>query len=227
MRERARPNQLSESGPGPVARTGLAPAGVTSDWRRRLPRLDGTLVTLRGLESEDAIPLFAMLSTEEVGRFISPPPTTLDGFRRFISWAGAEQLAGRHLCFAVVARDLNAAVGLFQVRALEPTFDTAEWGFAFGSPYWGSGMFLDAARLVVAFIIESLGVHRLEARAAMVNGRGNAALRKLGAVQEGVLRRSLLRGGRYLDQILWTILADEWPGARELSGSSSDRHHRS
>ncbi|MDE3153994.1 MAG: GNAT family N-acetyltransferase, partial [Acidobacteriota bacterium] len=52
--------------------------------------------------------------------------------------------------------------------------------------------------------------HRLEARAAVRNGRGNGALRKLGAVQEGVLRRSFLRHGEYLDQVLWTILADEW-----------------
>ena len=51
------------------------------------------------------------------------------------------------------------------------------------------------------------GTHRLEARAALQNGRGNGALRKVGAVQEGVLRRSFLRNGEYLDQALWTILA--------------------
>jgi RimJ/RimL family protein N-acetyltransferase len=42
------------------------------------------------------------------------------------------------------------------------------------------------------------------------NGRGNGALRKLGAVEEGILRRSFLRHGRYHDQVLWAILADEW-----------------
>ena len=55
-----------------------------------------------------------------------------------------------------------------------------------------------------------IGVHRLEARAAVQNGRGNGALRKVGALQEGILRKSFLRNGEHLDQVLWTILADDW-----------------
>ena len=54
------------------------------------------------------------------------------------------------------------------------------------------------------------GAQRLEARAAVANGRGNGTLRKIGAVQEGVLRRSFLRNGQYHDQVLWSILAEDW-----------------
>jgi ribosomal-protein-serine acetyltransferase len=60
------------------------------------------------------------------------------------------------------------------------------------------------------FAFETVGVHRLEARAAVRNGRGNGALRKLGAVQEGILRKSFLRSGEYLDQMLWTVLDEDW-----------------
>ena len=91
---------------------------------------------------------------------------------------------------------MTTAIGLFQVRQLEPDFATAEWGFALGSAFWGTGMFMDGARMVVDFAFETLGVRRLEARAAVANGRGNGALRKLGAVQEGVLRRSFLKNGQ-------------------------------
>jgi RimJ/RimL family protein N-acetyltransferase len=63
---------------------------------------------------------------------------------------------------------------------------------------------------VLRFVFETVGVHRLEARAAVQNARGNAALRKLGAVQEGILRRSFLRNGQYMDQALWSILAEDW-----------------
>ena len=86
---------------------------------------------------------------------------------------------------------MDTAIGIFQVRQLEPGFATAEWGFAIGSAFWGTGMFLDGAQLVVNFAFDVIGTHRLEARAAVKNGRGNGALRKLGATQEGVLRRSL------------------------------------
>ena len=181
-----------------------------SDWRQGLPVLTGAMVTLRELRLSDAPALLAMLSTEEVARFISPPPTTVEGFERFIAWTHRERAAGNYVCFAVVPHGMDSAIGIFQVRQLEPGFATAEWGFALGSAFWGSGAFLDGAKLVVDFAFESIGAHRLEARAAVANGRGNGALRKIGAVQEGVLRKSFLRNGEYLDQTLWTILDDDW-----------------
>jgi RimJ/RimL family protein N-acetyltransferase len=183
---------------------------ISSDWRQALPVMAGTKVTLRELEVTDAPSLFSMLTPEEVSRFISPPPTTVEGFERFIAWAQAERAAGRYTCFAVVPHGMQTAIGLFQVRQLEPGFATAEWGFAIGSAFWGTGMFMDAAEMVVNFAIDTLKVLRLEARAAVANGRGNGALRKLGAVQEGVLRRSFLKNGQFLDQMLWSILSEEW-----------------
>ena len=54
---------------------------TTSDWKQALPVLTGSMVTLRELRLSDAPSLFAMLSTEEVARFISPPPTTVQGER--------------------------------------------------------------------------------------------------------------------------------------------------
>lgn len=206
------------------ARTLLAEAAsasaVTTDWRRGLPDLHGVKVKLRELRLSDAPSLLAMLATEEVARFISPPPTTVEGFERFIAWSHRERAAGNYVCYAVVPAGTDTAVGLFQVRQLEPGWGTAEWGFAIGSPYWGTGLFVEGARLVVDFTFDLLGVHRLEARAAVQNGRGNGALRKLGAVQEGVLRRSFLRNGEYLDQVLWTILDEDWRRAKAVWGDT-------
>jgi ribosomal-protein-alanine N-acetyltransferase len=183
---------------------------TTSDWKDALPVLTGSSFTLREMRLEDAPSLLAMLTTEEVARFISPPPTTVEGFERFILWAQRERQAGNYACFAVVPTGCTTAVGIFQLRALEPGFGTAEWGFAIGSPFWGTGIFAEGARMVVDFAVDVLDTHRLEARAAVANGRGNGALRKLGAVQEGVLRRSFERNGVYHDQVLWGIVADDW-----------------
>jgi ribosomal-protein-alanine N-acetyltransferase len=183
---------------------------VSTDWKTGLPVLTGARMTLRELRVSDAPALLAMLSTEEVSRFISPPPTTVEGFERFIMWANRERAAGNYACFAVVPHGMDTAVGLFQIRQLEPGWGTAEWGFALGSAFWGTGLFTEGSELVLKFVFETIGVHRLEARAAVQNGRGNGALRKLGAVQDGVLRKSFLRNGEYMDQALWSILADDW-----------------
>jgi ribosomal-protein-alanine N-acetyltransferase len=194
------------------------PEVITTDWRRVLPVLTGLGITLRELEASDAPSLLAMLTTEEVSRFISPPPTSVEGFQRFIEWTRRQRAAARSVCFAVVPDGMTAAIGLFQVRSLEPGFATAEWGFAIGSAFWGTGAFVEGARLVVDFAIDTVGVHRLEARAVVQNGRGNGALRKIGAVQEGVLRRSFLKNGEYLDQALWSILDRDWRQAKAVWG---------
>ncbi len=195
-----------------------------TDWRQGLPVLNGEKVTLRELRLSDAASLLAMLATEEVARFISPPPTTVEGFERFIAWTHRERAAGNYACFAMVPHGMDTAIGIFQVRQLEPGFVTAEWGFAIGSPFWGTGLYADGAKLVVSFAFDTLGAHRLEARAAVQNGRGNGALRKIGALQEGTLRKSFLRNGEYLDQILWTILDEDWNRTREARVSGERIH---
>jgi ribosomal-protein-alanine N-acetyltransferase len=186
----------------------LAATTVTTDWRQRLPTLSGSVTRLRELTLSDAPSLFAMLSTEEVSRFISPPPTSVEGFERFIAWTARQRAAGEYACFAVTVK--GTAIGIFQIRRLDADFSTAEWGFAIGSPFWGTGVFEDAATMAVTFAFDMIGVHRLEARAAVRNSRGNGALGKLGAVQEALLRKSLLRNGEYLDQVLWSIVDDDW-----------------
>jgi RimJ/RimL family protein N-acetyltransferase len=192
---------------------------VASDWRNGLPTLTAGDVSLRELRASDAPALFAALTSDQVSRFISPPPSSVEAFERFIAWTIRQRQSGQYVCFAVVTADSDTAIGIFQVRSLEPAFGTAEWGFALASEFWGTGIFVEGAKLIVDFAFEVLGVHRLEARAALKNGRGNGALRKLGAVQEGVLRRSFARNGEYMDQALWTILHDEWIQAKTVWGN--------
>ena len=183
---------------------------TSSDWQKRLPVLKGKQVTLRELRASDAPSLLALLTTEEVARFISPPPTTVEGFEKFIAWTHQQRTAGTYVCYAVTLQGFDTAIGIFQVRQHDANFATAEWGFVLGSPFWGTGVFKESADLVMEFVFDTLGVHRLEARAAVLNGRGNGALLKMGAVQECVLRKSFVRRDESLDQVLYAILEDDW-----------------
>jgi [ribosomal protein S5]-alanine N-acetyltransferase len=186
-----------------------APA-TRQDWRDGLPTLHGSMITLRELRLSDATALLASLSSAEVTRLISPPPPTVDGFEKFIAWSTRQRQEGKSIAYGVTLHGSDTVIGLFQVRSIESGFGVAEWGFALGSEFWGSGIFMDAARLVLDFSFDSLRVHRMEARAVVRNGRGNGALQKLGMVQEAILRRSFLRNGVYLDQACWALMADTW-----------------
>ncbi|MBQ00699.1 MAG: hypothetical protein CL477_08435 [Acidobacteria bacterium] len=156
-----------------------------------------------------------MLSSAKVEEFISPAPATLDEARAFIDWTHRARRAGRYICFGIVPQGQTDAIGIFQIWPVEQTFRTAEWGFAIGHRYWGSGLFIECARLVADFAFETLGTARIEGRAAIENERGNAALRKLGAEPEGLLRRCFeCSGGVVRDHILWALLDDDWRRVR-------------
>src|SRR3981189_2377651 len=97
---------------GPSTANGI----VTSDWRESLPMLGGASVTLRELRASDAPSLFALLTTEEVARFISPPPSSVAGFEQFIAWTLRQRSAGAYACFAVTIDATDTAIGIFQLR---------------------------------------------------------------------------------------------------------------
>ena len=193
-----------------TASPALAPT-ATTPWQHGLPVLRGQRLTLRELRLEDGPALLPVITAPEVTRFMSPPPEAPNWFATFIAATARERKAGRYAGFAIVPHGEDAPVGLVQIRQLEPGFSTAEWGIALGSAWWGKGLFEDAGHLILAFAFQTLGVHRLEARVAAQNARGNAAVGKLGAAAEGLLRRALRTAdGTTHDQILWAWLNDEW-----------------
>lgn len=186
-------------------------------WRNVPPVLRRAGVMLREAAPADAPALLASLTRTDVTRVTGLVPASIDSMERGLEAGRVQRLLGHEICFAVVPADRRSPVGLFRVRATEPGFGTAEWEFALAPECWGGGLFFHAAPLVVDFAFAILGAHRLEARTALHNVRGAGALRKLGAVQEAVLRQSLWNASGAGDQALWTIAADAW---RSRSGRS-------
>jgi len=194
----------SVAGPGPDSLVGPSPG-----WCLQMPELRTAGVRLRELVHADAEPLVRLVATPDVGRYMQAPPDTAAGFRQFIAWGHAQRAAGQFACLGVVPDACDHAVGIFQLHRVDQTFSIAEWGFALGRPYWGTGLFGRGARLFLDFAFDTVGVRRLEARAAQANVRANAALRKLGAAREGAMKRSFLLGGEYHDDYLWSLLAED------------------
>jgi RimJ/RimL family protein N-acetyltransferase len=188
-------------------------------WRGNLPVLAGRLVALREPVPDDAGGLFDLLSVSDASTFGLPTPITESAVRALIERAVSDRAGGLALTYVVTLHATGAIAGLVQVRQLEPTFETAEWEVTLAPSARGTGAFLETGRLVGSFVFDAVGVRRLECRVTIQNGRANGALRKMGAVEEGVLRRSFRRGGQYLDQVLWSVLRDEWGEPRPPSGA--------
>ncbi len=188
------------------------------DWRKGLPVLTDGAVTLRELVTTDAAALLEHVAKTAVAQYMPVSPTDLAGFEHFIRWTRIRRRQGRHACFGLVPPGRIAPVGLLQLWSVDASFRTAELGFAVDDCYWGTGLFQAGARLLLDFAFSELRVARLEARAVYVNGRGNGALQKLGATREAVLRAGFQKGNVVEDYVMWSILAQEWPGLRSESG---------
>lgn len=184
-------------------------------WRQGLPTLRSHHVVVRELEDTDAASLLLMIGHPDVARFLGTPPSSVEGFEAFVRWTHRRRAEGAYACFGIVPADRTHAVGFVQVRALEADFRTAEWGFALGRPYWGSGLFAEAATRVIGFAFDVLGVQRLQARSARDNHRCHAALRRLGARRLAVLRDAFETDGHYQDELVWGLRAADWPVPRQ------------
>jgi len=179
-------------------------------WRTELPVLVGRSVTLREPTHGDAAAIAALLALDDASRF-GVDDRGLDGsVLSLIDRAIAERFAGRGFTYVVTLTATKAIVGLLQVRQLDPAFEAAEWECTLATSARGTGVFLESARLAGSLTFGTVGAHRLEARVLLQNGRANGALRKLGAVQEGILRRSIRRNDEYVDQVLWAVLKEDW-----------------
>ena len=183
---------------------------VGGPWTERIAPLCGDLASVREVTASDVPTLFELLTDPAVSLHLSTPPPTVEAFAGFVTWAHRQREAGKGVCFGIVPHGLDAAVGIIQIRALDRDFFNAEWGFALGAAFWGTGVFLEAANLVAGFAFGTLGAHRIEARAVCHNGRGNAALQKLGAQPEARLEQSFCKAGRRDRQFLWTLREEDW-----------------
>jgi RimJ/RimL family protein N-acetyltransferase len=180
------------------------------DWRKELPTIASRLVALREPRADDLGPLLDLLSIADAVRFGINEPVTEESVRAFIGRAQHERGAGLSFTYVIALCATRTIVGLAQVRGLDPSFEAAEWEMALAPSARGTGVFLDAARLLGSFAFGSVGAHRLECRVVVEDGRANGALNKLGAVREGILRRSVRCGGTYHDQVLWSMLEADW-----------------
>jgi len=179
-------------------------------WRNALPPLNGRAVTLREPVTQDLGPLVELLSVGDATHFGLDEPVSDVGVLELIDRFARERASGLAFTYVIVLAPARTIVGLVQVRQLDPSFEAAEWECTIAPSFRGTGIFLETARLVGSFAFGAIGTHRLEARVLLQHGRANGALRKLGAVQEGVLRRSVRRADDYFDQVLWSLLKEDW-----------------
>ena len=199
---------------------------MLDQWTDGVPPLHGDLTTLREVASSDVYTLFTLFSDPAVTAYMAPPPPTLAKFAGFVEWSHQQRAQGHGICFGIVPGGMTAAVGILQLR-LEPTLPGAEWGFVLSAHFWSTGVFSDAASVLMDFAFTVMRVERLEARIATRNRRAHIAVQKLGARLESTLAESSPQGIPRDPESVWTLREDEWRNrARDPRLSAYDSSQR-
>lgn len=200
-----------EAGQRPMPAEPRPAAGLAGDWRAMLPLLSSHDVTLREPVAGDALSLLTALSDQDLGGLLPElPAPSASGFEAAIEQLRAGRRAGTMRCWAVVTAEAGAPIGLVGLRSLDHSGTTVEGLAVIADEFRGSSAFQVAARLALTCFFRAMGGQRIEFRVDVRNGRANGALRKLGARQEGVLRRARRSGEDFHDQVLWAIVATDW-----------------
>lgn len=113
---------------------------------------------------------------------------------------------------------LIGAVGLELASDDQPfAKHRGELGYWIGVSYWGNGYATEAARAMIAYGFESLGLSRIYAQHMSSNPASGRILTKLGMTNEGMLRQHHKRFGSMHDMHQYGILRDEWEASRRAS----------
>src|SRR4030095_677034 len=102
---------------------------MSQSWRSALPILSGSCVTVREICESDAVPLYRATASPELREFVKAPPSSVEGFGRFIARSRSERAAGRGGAFAIIPAGDTSPVGLFQINVFEDRKSVVEWGF--------------------------------------------------------------------------------------------------
>jgi RimJ/RimL family protein N-acetyltransferase len=134
----------------------------------------------------------------------------------YISAALRERDAGRALPFVTVKLPGGKIVGCTRFGNYAPEHLRVEIGWTWLEPSaQGSGLNTEAKYLMLRHAFEQLKCRRVEFKTDVNNARSRAALRKIGAREEGLLRAHMQTGnGRSRDTVYSSIIASEWPSLR-------------
>src|SRR5450755_1614678 len=197
---------------GVRAGAGIMP-GVSNDLWWAMPVLAGRLIRLEPLALEHAPGYLTAAGTgeeaAEVFRWMSPPggavarPVTLEDATRHIADAQIDAATG----------EFAGATSFYEVNpALRALGIGHTW---LGQRWWRTGHNTESKLLMMTFAFETLGAVRVVWHTDIFNTRSQAAIERLGAVREGLLRKHRLRyDGSWRDTVQYAMVDDDWPAAR-------------
>jgi RimJ/RimL family protein N-acetyltransferase len=179
--------------------------------------LEGTIVRLEplGLHHLDALSAVGLDPT--IWANGASRMESRDDMRRYVETALTEQRAGTALPFATVERASNTVVGSTRFANAVHEHRRVEIGWTWISPRWQrTGVNTEAKYLMLRHAFDVLGCQRVELKTNALNARSRAAMRRIGAKEEGTLRSHMIQpDGSVRDSVYFSVIDREWTQVKE------------
>lgn len=180
------------------------------------PELVTTRLLLRPFVPEDAQVVELLAGAREIAdtTIDIPHPYPPGAAQQWIDDNAAGWQKRTLAVFAITERATGRVVGAIGLKLHLP-HGAAELGYWVGVPSWGRGYTTEAARAVVAFGFDTLGLHRIHAHCFARNASSERVLLKLGMTREGLLRDAVRKWGEFENVALYALLAPDWHARRD------------
>lgn len=175
--------------------------------------LEGWVVRLEPLSESHHAELCEVGLDPELWTWTNVGIATPQEMTEYIRAAQAAQAAGTALTFATTLRDSGRAIGGTRFMNIEPAHRRVEIGFTWiGCQWQRSAVNTEAKYLMLRHAFETWNCIRVELKTDVLNRRSREAIARIGATEEGVLRRHIItQSGRVRDTVYYSILDSEWP----------------
>jgi len=178
--------------------------------------LDGDRVRLEPMRRDHLDDLAEAGKHEELWRWTSNKATTRDTMSEYMEAALAGAADGNAVPFVTIDKPSATLVGSTRFGNIDPVNRRVEIGWTWISPtFQRTYVNSEAKYLMLRHAFDVWDCVRVELKTDVLNDKSRAAMLRLGAVEEGVLRRHILTyTGRFRDSIYYSILDHEWPAVR-------------
>ncbi|MEA2765257.1 MAG: N-acetyltransferase [Gemmatimonadaceae bacterium] len=175
--------------------------------------LEGAFVRLEPMALQHHAGLTAVGLDPEIWSRAIAPIRTPEEMRSYMDTALQLQREGTALPFVTVDRSSGRAVGSTRFGNYDRANRRIEIGWTWLAPAWQRTVTnTEAKYLMLTYAFERLGCVRVELKTDVLNSQSRNAILRIGAKEEGILRKHTLTWtGRYRDSIYYSILDDEWP----------------
>ncbi|UKS27608.1 GNAT family N-acetyltransferase [Paenibacillus sp. HWE-109] len=180
------------------------------------PILEGTRVALLPMQESHIDSLAEAASDPRIWDYMTPLPRTSD-VETYVQQALEEFNAGLAIPYSVYDKHTDTFVGSTRLFDISTAHRHLEIGYTWYNPLvWRTRVNTECKYLLLRHCFETLNLLRVQIKTDLRNERSQAAIARLGAKQEGILRQHrVLHDGYVRDTVMFSILDHEWPEVKE------------